>query len=48
VVPDFLSVARAVLADRRMQIVCVEVDAQTVETDDRLMRGIAGEGYAEK
>ncbi len=42
VVPDFLPVVRAVLDELRTQVVCVEVEAPLMETDDWLMREIDG------
>lgn len=43
VVPDFLPVARAVIAALGTQIDCAEMEAPAVEVDDWLMREIAAE-----
>ena len=44
VVPDFLSVARAIVAEVCAQIACEEVPLPAVDTDDWLMREIAADG----
>ena len=43
VVPDFLPVARAVIEALHGQIDFIETDAPPTETDDWLMREIAGD-----
>jgi hypothetical protein len=43
VVPDFLPVVRAVIEAVHAQIDFIEIDAPPIETDDWLMREIAGD-----
>jgi hypothetical protein len=44
VVPDFLDVARAVVAALHALMGCVEIEAPAIETDDWLMREIDRDG----